>query len=214
MKKITFVLLLVIVTFCGTSTADIINIISGTDGNGNALPHMGSDSLTDYISASSSTKSAAIAWINRSDPANEPLNILGSEASQTISSGSLSDTWAEFYYEFTVPSEMVDPLMSLQFFVDDEAKVYLNDNQLGDIYTHIGVHTIVEDNASLFNIGSINVLKFHVINANNLQSWTDSGYERAGSHDWMAIEFEGTVVPEPTTLCLLALGGLLIRKKK
>ncbi len=196
MTKFSAVSLLCIVVFCGTSTATAITIISGTDGNGNALPHMGLDPLTNYISASSSTESAAIAWINRSNPANEPLDLIGSEASQTISTASVSDTWAEFYYEFSLPSEMTAPVLSLQLAVDDEAKVYLNGNQLGGIYTHVfdpATHTIIEDNASLFNIGGNNVLKFHVINANTLQPWKDIGYGRAGSHDWMAIEFEGTV---------------------
>lgn len=181
------------------ASAQTVEIISGSDGSGNPLAHMGLDPLTDFVSETSGTRSPAVAWRNWADaPASVPGNKVGSEASQTVSSDSTADRWVKLYYDFDVPAGMESPLLTLSLMADDIAKVYLNGTQLGGIYAGSGTtHTIVADTPSLFTVGGSNTLMFHVVNAPGSTSWT-TGYGRAGGHDGLSIEFDGNVVNAPT----------------
>ncbi|MBI2107260.1 alpha/beta hydrolase [Candidatus Woesearchaeota archaeon] len=167
-----------------------IDILSGTDGNGNAGNPGSSDQLTTFTSQYVSNESNAYIGVGAQDNPSWTLDRVGSIASQTITTTNTNDSWGKFYFDFNLPNNFSNPRIDLDIFLDDGGMVYLNDNSVAIIDLVQCPKSIAITNSSYFKAGT-NTLKFYV--ANTGDGHYGIARERQSSGDAMYIEFDGKV---------------------
>jgi hypothetical protein len=171
-----------------------IEIISGTDGNGNPGDYYDQDLLTTFISASQPTETHAIVSSGKATiyPSDLVPDYIGSPLSVGISTTSASDLWGDFFQRFTLPEDFTGAKLDIVFTSDDVVKVYLNDNYLG-LFSDMIAHTLLVTDQQLFVEGE-NTLEFKVRNSPwGSHPWIEYGTGKGSVRDGMIVEFEGQV---------------------